>query len=63
MTQAPATQTTNLLATHTNGLWVHTGQLIVTCKLDDGTVVKLTIPDDLVRLLNVDALEDLKYGN
>jgi len=63
MTQPAATQPTNLLATHTNGLWVHTGQIIVTCKLDNGTVVKVTIPDDLVRLLSLDALEDLKYGN
>jgi hypothetical protein len=47
----------------TEGTWVHTGRLIISVRKDDGTVIKLTLPDDLMKAAATDALEDLKYGN
>jgi len=46
-------QTTVTVSTnrHTDGVWTHTGRLIVSCRLDNGTVVKVTLPDDLVAFL------------
>jgi hypothetical protein len=47
----------------TEGTWVHTGRLIISFQLDNGQVLKVTLPDDLIGAMAVDALEDLKYGN
>ena len=42
----------------TDGYLRHTGQLTVSCKLDSGAVVTLTLPDDWQTLLaRVSALE------
>jgi hypothetical protein len=55
----------------TEGTWLHTGKLIVSCKLPSGTLVTVTLPDDwqtlLDRLTTLEArvpnsLEDLTYG-
>ena len=58
----------------TDGYLRHTGQLTVSCKLDNGTVVTLTLPDDWQTLLArvtalesastavPNSLEDLKYA-
>ena len=56
------TVTTPILERHTDGTWVHTGRLILSVKLDNGQVVKITLPDDLVAMLG-GTLEDLKYGH
>jgi hypothetical protein len=47
---------------HTDGVWMHTGRLILSVKLDDGQVIKVTLPDDLVGVTAVNSLEDLTYG-
>jgi hypothetical protein len=48
----------------TEGTWLHTGKLIVSCKLASGTVVTLTLPDDwqALKALIPNSLEDLTYG-
>jgi hypothetical protein len=46
----------------TEGTWVHTGRLIISVRLDNGTVLKFTLPDDLVKLGAVNSIEDLTYG-
>jgi hypothetical protein len=56
----------------TDGYLRHTGQLTVSCKLDSGTLVTLTLPDDwqtlLARVAALEArvipnsLEDLTYA-
>jgi len=30
----------------TDGLWEHTGRLVISRRVSDGTMVKLTLPDD-----------------
>ena len=46
----------------TEGTWVHTGRLVISVRLDNGTVLKFTLPDDLVGLAVPNSLEDLTYG-
>jgi hypothetical protein len=46
----------------TGGLWTHTGQLILKFKMEDGTIVTVTLPDDLVALQKR-TLEDMHYGH
>lgn len=58
----------------TDGTWLHTGRLLVTCYLTTGAVLKLTLPDDwqtlAARVTALEAtlatvpssLEDLTYG-
>ena len=55
----------------TGGPWIHRGQLIIAFQLDDGTVLRLTLPDDWQALVarvealeagGVDCLEDMTYG-
>jgi hypothetical protein len=51
-TQSP--QTTRI----TGGPWLHRGQLHISLVLDDGSLVKVVLPDDLWALMNrVSALE------
>ena len=51
-------------AGQTNGVWKHTGQLIISFKEPNGTVVTLTLPDDWTLLLTKvpNSIEDLTYG-
>ena len=70
MTQAPVVPSDHI----TDGFWIHTGRLRVSCRLSSGTVVTLTLPDDwqtlLARVSALEAaaaavpnsLEDLKYA-
>jgi hypothetical protein len=46
----------------TGGLWTHTGQLILHFQMEDGTIVTVTLPDDLVALQKP-TLEDMTYGH
>ena len=48
----------------TDGVWVHTGKLIISAKLPSGTVITLTLPDDwqVLKALMPNSLEDLTYG-
>jgi hypothetical protein len=46
----------------TGGLWTHAGRLVVRFQLEDGSVVTVTLPDDLVALQKR-TLEDMTYGH
>lgn len=56
----------------TDGFLAHTGRVTVRCRLDDGTLVAVTLPDDWQTLLarvaaleaagGANSLEDLTYG-
>jgi hypothetical protein len=51
-TQSP--QTTRI----TSGPWLHRGQLLISLMLDDGSLMRVTLPDDLMALIRrVAALE------
>jgi hypothetical protein len=52
----------NSLEHRTGGLWTHAGRLVVRFQLEDGTVVTVTLPDDLVALQKR-TLEDMTYGH
>jgi hypothetical protein len=57
------TDTRMLFTEHrTGGTWTHVGQLIVRFQLDDGTIITVTLPDDLVALQKR-TLEDMQYGH
>jgi hypothetical protein len=57
---------------HTDGVQLHTGRLIVRYLSASGTLISITLPDDWQTLLDrvaaleanaaVDSLEDLTYG-
>ena len=55
----------------TDGFWLHTGHITVTCRLDSGQLVTVTLPDDwqtlVARVTALEAampnsLEDLTYA-
>jgi len=57
----------------TDGFLRHTGRVTVACRLDSGTLVTVTLPDDWQTLLDrvaaleaaaatLNSLEDLKYA-
>jgi hypothetical protein len=57
----------------TDGNVLHTGRVTVSCRMDNGTLVTLTLPDDWQTILDriaaleatsspVNSLEDLTYG-
>ena len=48
----------------TDGLWTHTGHLIIKCQLPSGTVITLKLPEDwqALKALIPNSLEDLTYG-
>jgi hypothetical protein len=59
------------LERRTSGLWTHTGQLIVQFMAPNGTLMRVTLPDDWVALesrvaaleaVMPNSLEDLTYG-
>jgi hypothetical protein len=62
----------NVTGHRSGGLWVHTGQLRVSCRMDDGTLATVTLPDDwnalVARVAALEAktvpnsMEDLLYA-